>query len=197
LKQLDIPAYWGRPEVALDRQPVKIQRCAGGRKGANTQAIGRPDREDRQLCQKRGNQRPLEAEHRNAAAHGLREHRLVSRLKLLAVRAGLPLDGAPRKKWANPRNELAVFFGPECQAPFLAASLYKDLYSMTDRGRGSKWFSWLKHDWRLGFERPIISDADRPHRSAKPVATVPFTCNSTPEPYDPIFLLRRPVPGPH
>jgi hypothetical protein len=66
--------------------------------------------------------------------------------ELLAVRVGLLLDGAPLKKRAYLRNDLPVFFGPECRARFLAASLCKDLYSMTGRGRGSKWFSWLKHD---------------------------------------------------
>jgi hypothetical protein len=85
----------------------------------------------------------MEAEHRHAAAHGLRAHRLVALAhELLAVRAGLPLDGEPLKKRAYPRNELAVFFGPQCRAPFLAASFCKDSYSITDPGRGSEWFLW-------------------------------------------------------
>jgi hypothetical protein len=52
----------------------------------------------------------LEAEHRHAAAHGLRAHRLVALAhELLAVRADLQLDGAPLKKWAYLSNDVTVF----------------------------------------------------------------------------------------
>jgi hypothetical protein len=110
MEMLDIPAYWGRPEVALDRQLVKIQRCAGGGKGRIPRTAFSPPR-------------------------------LTS-----CSRCAQACRSMARRARNGPTEMICpCVFGPECQAPFLAASLYKDLYSMTDRGRGSEWFLWLKH----------------------------------------------------
>jgi hypothetical protein len=53
LKALDISAHWGRPEVALDRQPVKIHRWASRSHGKPANTL-----------------QHMEAEHRHAAGHG-------------------------------------------------------------------------------------------------------------------------------
>ena len=55
----------------------------------------------------------IKAEHRHAAAHRLRPHRLVAPAhELLPAGAGLPLDGAPLKKRPHPRNDLPLLLGP-------------------------------------------------------------------------------------
>jgi len=56
----------------------------------------------------------IEAEHRHAAAHGLRAHGLVAAAwELLAVCVGVPLDCAPLEERAHARNDVPVLLGPE------------------------------------------------------------------------------------
>src|SRR5258707_1492053 len=61
----------------------------------------------------------IEAEHRHAAAHGLRAHGFVDAAwELLAVCAGVPLDCAPLEERAHAGNDLPVLLGPERRPPF-------------------------------------------------------------------------------
>jgi hypothetical protein len=73
----------------------------------------------------------VEAEHRHAAAHGLRAHGLVAPAwELLAVCVGVPLDRAALEERAHARNDLPVLLGPERRPPFfhqIAPSLDPDI----------------------------------------------------------------------
>src|SRR5258705_9901559 len=61
----------------------------------------------------------VEAEHRHAAAHGLRAYGLVAAAwELLAVCVGVALDRAPLEERAHARNDLPVLLGPERRPPF-------------------------------------------------------------------------------
>src|SRR5258708_18699421 len=73
----------------------------------------------------------VEAEHRHAAAHGLRAHGLVATAhELLADCVGVTLDCAALEKRAHAGNDLPVLLGPERRLPLsyhIAPSLDPDI----------------------------------------------------------------------